>query len=109
MKKRKKLFRRSFSTNMLEYSALQELIKEDANIILLDVRNILEFETGHLLGALNIPLSELEEKVELLIANKGQIIVVYCNSGVKSKIASEMLIEMGYINVYELKGGLDCI
>lgn len=109
MKKRKKLFRRSFSTNMLEYSALQELIKEDANIILLDVRNILEFETGHLLGALNIPLSELEEKVELLIANKGQIIVVYCNSGVKSKIASEMLIEMGYINVYELKGGLDAI
>ena len=76
---------------------------------MLDVRNILEFETGHLLGALNIPLSELEEKVELLIPNKGQIIVVYCNSGVKSKIASEMLIEMGYINVYELKGGLDAI
>lgn len=109
MKRIKNFFKRDFSTNRIEYNVLQKMLKENANIILLDVRNILEFEESHLVGALNIPLGELEKKVELLIPNKGQTIIIYCNGGVKSKVASEMLIEMGYINVYELKGGLDCI
>ena len=109
MKKIKKLLKRSFYTNEIEYTTVQKMIKENSNIILLDVRNILEFEKGHLLGALNIPISELETKVELLIPNRGQTIIVYCNRGIKSNLAMEMLIELGYTDVYELKGGLDSI
>ena len=109
MKKIKKIFKRGFYTNEIEYITVQKMLKENGNIILLDVRNILEFEEGHLLGALNIPLGELENKVRLLIPNRGQTIVVYCNSGIKSKVAVDMLIELGYTDVYELKGGLDSI
>lgn len=109
MKKIKKLFKRGFYTNEIEYSTLQKMIKEDSHTILLDVRNILEFEEGHLLGALNIPLSELENKAGLLIPNRGQTIIVYCDRGVKSKAAIDILEEMGYTNIYELKGGLDSI
>lgn len=109
MKKIKKIFRRGFYTNEVEYSTLQKMIKEDSHTILLDVRNILEFEKTHLLGALNIPLSELENKVGLLVPNRGQTIIVYCDRGVKSKVAVDILEEMGYTNIYELKGGLDSI
>ena len=109
MKKIKKLFKRGFYNNEIDYTILQKMIKENGSIILLDIRNILEFEEGHLLGALNIPLGELENKVGLLIPNRGQTIIVYCNGGIKSKVAIDMLIEMGYTDVYELKGGLDSI
>lgn len=109
MKNIKRLLKRGFYTNKIDYRTLQRMMKENSSIILLDVRNILEFETGHLIGALNIPLGELENKVGLLIPNRGQTIIVYCNKGVKSKVAVDILIEMGYTNVYELKGGLDSI
>ena len=104
-----KLFKGGFYTNQIDYSTLQKMLKEDSHIILLDVRNVLEFEEAHLLGALNIPLSELENKAGLLVPNRGQTIIVYCDRGVKSKAAVDILEEMGYTNIYELKGGLDSI
>jgi len=109
MKKIRNILKRGFYNKEIEYSILQNMIREDSNIVLLDVRNVQEFSEGHLLGALNIPLGELEDKVSLLIPNNGQTIVVYCQRGIKSKAAVNLLIEMGYTNVYELKGGLDLI
>ena len=93
----------------IDYNMLQDMIKNDSNTILLDVRSIQEFNEGHLLGALNLPLGELKNKVGLLIPNHGQTIIVYCQMGGRSKKASNILIKMGYTNVYQLKGGLDSI
>ena len=109
MKKIKKLLKRGLYTDEIDYINVQRMIKQNNNIILLDVRNILEFEESHLPGALNISLGELENKVGLLIPNRGQTIIVYCNSGIKSRVATEILMDMGYTDVYELKGGLDSI
>ena len=93
----------------IDYNMLQDTIKNDSNTILLDVRSIQEFNEGHLLGALNLPLGELKNKASLLIPNHGQTIIVYCQMGGRSKKASNILIKMGYTNVYQLKGGLDSI
>lgn len=109
MKNIRNMLKRGFYNNEIEYSALQKMIKENSNIILLDVRSAQEFKEGHLLGALNLPLGELENKAGLLMPNQGQTIVAYCQRGVKSKAAANLLIEMGYTDVYELKGGLDSI
>lgn len=93
----------------IDYRTLQNLMKENGNIILLDVRSRKEFCEGHLLGAINIPLCELKNKINFLVPNKGQTIIVYCQMGGRSEKAGRMLKRMGYINIFELDGGLDGI
>lgn len=100
---------RGISVTEIDYNTLQDMLKNDNNTILLDVRSVQEFNEGHLLGALNLPLGELKNKVSLLIPNHGQTIIVYCKMGSRSLKAATILNKMGYINVYQLKGGLDSI
>ncbi len=102
-------FTRGGNTNEIDYETLLKMIKENNSIILLDVRSTQEFSEGHLLGALNLPLGELKNKVSLLIPNHGQTIIVYCKMGGRSAKALTILNKMGYTNVYQLKGGLDSI
>lgn len=108
-KKLRKGLTREINATEIDYKTLQDTIKNDSNTILLDVRSVQEFNEGHLLGALNLPLSDLKNKVSLLIPNHGQTIIVYCKMGGRSKKASAMLNKMGYTKVYQLKGGLDSI
>lgn len=80
--------------------AAHELVKQGA--LLLDVRTVKEFEGGHLDGATNIPVQELEAKLATLPAKKDQPIVVYCHSGRRSASAVEMLKKAGYTRVQDL-------
>ena len=100
---------REINATQIDYATLQNMIRNESNTILLDVRSIQEFNEGHLLGALNLPLGELKNKVSLLIPNHGQTIIVYCQMGGRSKKATNILNKMGYTNVYNLEGGLDSI
>ncbi len=109
LKKLRKNYTRGLSVTEIDYNALQDMVRNDSNIILLDVRSVQEFNEGHLLGALNVPLGELKNKVGLLIPNHGQTIIVYCKMGSRSLKAATNLNKMGYTNVYQLKGGLDSI
>lgn len=109
LKKLKRGLTRDINVTEIDYSTLQDMIRNDSNTILLDVRSVQEFNEGHLLGALNLPLGELKNKISLLIPNHGQTIIVYCQMGGRSKKATTILNKMGYINVYNLKGGLDSI
>ena len=77
-----------------------ELIENDAVII--DVRNSDEYNTGHIKGSVNIPVSNILS----VDYDKDTIIIVYCASGMRSATAAEKLIEAGYTNVYNLDGGL---
>ena len=109
LKKLRKNLTRGIGITEIDYNILQDMIRNDSNIILLDVRSVQEFNEGHLLGALNLPLGELKNKVSLLISNHGQTIIVYCKMGSRSLKAANILNKMGYTNVYQLKGGLDSI
>lgn len=76
------------------------LVKQGA--LLLDVRTPGEFAGGHLEGALNIPVQDLEAKLSTLPAKKDQDVVVYCQSGRRSSAAAEMLKKAGYTRVSDL-------
>lgn len=74
--------------------------------IILDVRTKEEYEISNIKNAINIPLNEIEEKAIDLLKNKDQVILVYCQSGNRSKQASQKLVDLGYTNVYNF-GGLN--
>jgi len=78
---------------------------ESEDLILLDVRTEEEYDSGHIEGALSIPLSELSNKTEEL--NTSKKIVVYSANGSNSTIACDMLIKNGSERVYNVLGGIN--
>lgn len=78
-----------------------ELISNN-NVVIIDVRNIDEYNTGHIKDAINIPVSKIDE----VSYDKDQYIIVYCASGMRSSNAAQVLVDLGYTNVYNLDGGL---
>ena len=83
-------------------------ILDKTNGVLLDVRSHQEYNEEHLPGAININLYDLKKEITDKIKNKETTIVVYCSCGVRSKKAKEILEELGYTEVYNLKEGLYC-
>ena len=75
--------------------------------IILDTREQDEFDEGHIKGAILIPYTEIESKAEKILPDKDKLILVYCRSGRRSKIASESLAKLGYTNVKEFGGIID--
>ncbi len=73
---------------------------DDKTII--DVRTTEEYESGHIKDSINIPLDE----IETISLNKNEVIFVYCAGGVRSESAMNILINLGYEEVYDL-GGID--
>ena len=86
--------------NDIDYQNAISIIKNDSNSILLDVRSPQEYKEGHLENSINIPLYDLD---------KEQTIIVYCQSGNRSRKAIEILKKKGYKNLYNIAGGLDSI
>jgi rhodanese-related sulfurtransferase len=82
----------------------KQLMDMETGITLLDVRNQTEYDSGHLQGALLIPLPELEERIHEL--DPGAKTVVYCGSGSRSAKASNILVEHGFTSIYNVLGGL---
>lgn len=72
--------------------------------IILDVRTATEFSEKHIDGAINIDHEELPEKAESMLPDKDALILVYCRTGRRSKIATQTLVDMGYTNVKEFGG-----
>ena len=75
--------------------------------IILDTREQDEFDEGHIKGSILIPYTEIENKAEEMLPDKDKLILVYCRSGRRSKIASESLAKLGYTNVKEFGGIID--
>lgn len=94
--------------NDINIYELNEMICLNPNIILLDVRSKQEYNEGHLNNAINIPLYELQICL-CKLKDKEKIIVVYCQSGIRSKKAIRILNKNGFKNLYNLKDGLDGI
>ncbi len=70
--------------------------------LLLDVRTPEEFSAGHIDGATNIPVQELEARLTSFPARKDQGVVVYCHSGRRSANAVGILTKAGYTRVSDL-------
>ncbi len=76
------------------------------DVVLLDVREVAEYEAGHLENAFNVPLRTLSQNLDLL-PDTGATIVVICKGGGRAMLAATSLQLLGYENVKVLKGGFD--
>lgn len=85
----------------------KEIMDTQEGYIILDVREQDEYDAEHIPGAILIPYTQIAEKAEGILTDKGQLILVYCRSGRRSKIAAEALVQLGYTNVKEFGGILD--
>lgn len=82
----------------------KQIMEKEKNYIILDVRTQEEFDAGHIPGAVLIPDYEIQHRAEKELTDKNQLILVYCRSGRRSKLASQALADMGYTNVVEFGG-----
>ena len=85
----------------------KEIMASEEGYIILDVRTQEEYDQGHIPGAILIPNTAIEAKAEDVLTDKNQLILVYCRSGRRSKIAAEALVELGYTNIKEFGGIID--
>ena len=87
--------------------AAKEIMDTEEDFFILDVRTREEYDEGHIPGAVLIPNTEIETRAEEELPDKGQLILVYCRSGRRSKLAAQILADLGYTNVKEFGGILD--
>ena len=85
----------------------KQIMDSQEGYIILDVRTQEEYDEGHIPGAIVISHEEIAEKAEEVLTDKNQLILVYCRSGRRSKIAAEALVELGYTNIKEFGGIID--
>ena len=85
----------------------KEIMDNETGYLILDVRTEEEYASGHIENAIRIPDYEIEARAEQELADKEQLILVYCRSGRRSKGAAQKLSEMGYRNVKEFGGIID--
>lgn len=82
----------------------RDLIAEKAGLVILDVRTVSEYESGHLDGAINFPVDELSGRLSEL--NPDVELLVYCRTGNRSTTAVGILRENGYDRIYHMDGGI---
>ena len=83
------------------------IMDTETDYIIVDARTTEEFAQGHIENAILIPEYEIAERAEKELPDKNQLILVYCRSGRRSKIASDELVKLGYTNVKEFGGIID--
>lgn len=84
----------------------KELMDTETGYVVLDVRTQEEYNEGHIKGATLLPHEEIEAKAGEMLPDKNQLILVHCRSGARSKVASDLLVALGYTNVKDF-GGLN--
>lgn len=85
----------------VHFSQIRELLENGGYII--DIREKMEYDNGHLKGVVNIPLSELRSRVNEV--PKDRPVYLHCRSGQRSYNACLLLQHLGYTNVYNITGG----
>ena len=85
----------------------KNIMDTESDYIIIDARTEEEFAGGHIENAILIPEYEIAERAEKELPDKNQLILIYCRSGRRSKIASDELVKLGYTNVKEFGGIID--
>ncbi len=85
---------------------VRRMIDNREKIIILDVRDRDEFETGYIPGAKNLSRGMLEFKIATMVPDKNASIIVYCGVDLRGPLATRTLNEMGYRNAVNINGGL---
>ena len=83
------------------------IMDNESDYVILDVRTVEEYNSGHIPNAILIPNEEIKQKAESVLKDKNQLILVYCRSGRRSKQAASVLVSLGYTNIKEFGGIID--
>ncbi len=81
----------------------EEFIQGYRKAQLIDVREPNEYNGGHILGARNIPVTQMKQRMKEIRSDKP--VYLYCQSGLRSGRAAQMLYKKGYREIYHLQGG----
>lgn len=93
---------------MVSMSEGLEIAKNNPDAIIVDVRHDDEYKAGHIPGAVLLTMETITAKTAAkVLPNKNQMILIYCRSGRRSKIAAQNLLDLGYTNLIEFGGILD--
>ena len=98
---------KTYNAESISYITVEELAAQKENAIILDARETNEYNTSHLENAIHVgydffDINLVSDKIE----DKSLKIVVYCSLGIRSEDIAEALKKEGYINVYNLYGGI---
>lgn len=87
----------------------QEAVRliNDDNTVVLDVRLENEFNNGHILNSLHIPVGALDSRIKELESHKNGTIVLNCQTGARSKQAASILKKHGFTSMYSIEGGIN--
>jgi len=98
---------KQYNTESIPYITVEELKNEENDLILLDSREIKEYQTSHIKNAIFAGYDFFNlDSVTKKLHNKDSKIVVYCSIGVRSEDIAEKLKKAGYENIYNLYGGI---
>ena len=97
----------SATYDQISGAEVKALMDSESGYIIIDARTQEEYDEGHIPGAILIPEYEIADRAEKELPDKNQLILVYCRSGRRSKIAAEELVKLGYTNVKEFGGIID--
>ena len=93
-------------------NSYQQITQEEAKemmdtqeVVILDVREQHEYDSGHIPGAVLLPVGTItDDTAAAVIDELDTVVLVYCRSGNRSKTASQALVDLGYTNIYEFGG-----
>ena len=77
-----------------------------SNAVVLDVRSVKDYQAGHIINAINVPLEQLANEIKKLGKNKEKPIITYCRSGNTSQRACKELEKEGFTAIHNLRGGI---
>ena len=103
------LLRPPIPQSLTQKQSLSMIIKQQnsANFVIIDVRSPAEFHSGFINGAVNIDWNTNRD--ELLTLKSTDTLLLYCQSGRRSKLAQQYLIDHGYESVYNIEGGINAL
>ena len=99
-----KMSKTSSSYKTISSTEAQQMIEDNKDALILDVRTAAEYESGHIPNAVNLSNEDIQAGKVDSLKDKSQLIMVYCRSGNRSRQAAQKLAELGYTNVVDFGG-----
>lgn len=92
---------------VIQKESAEELLDNNKDILIIDVRDADEYEKNHIRNAINIPYKEIDSHIEELMQYQDKPILIYCQAGNRSQIVAEKLQQLGFTKVYVINDGVE--
>ncbi len=97
----------SVGVTTISQAELMQRIEAGREHLILDVRNPGEYKSGHIPGAINIPHDRLDSRLVEIVSHSNRDVVLYCGSGVRVRIAANILQSAGFSKLLHLEGDMN--